>query len=47
MSLDSMVSKEKTTTGQWTMEKIKTSYAHVLPGDGCLAGKYKTEMTSQ
>ena len=44
MAIDSIVTTEKTAAEQWTMERIKTSYADVFTGDGwevsggCLMG---------
>lgn len=46
MTIDSIITAGKPTTGQWTMEQIKTSYADVFTGDGCLGGKYKMEVDS-
>uniref|UniRef100_A0AAQ4NR87 ribonuclease H n=2 Tax=Gasterosteus aculeatus aculeatus TaxID=481459 RepID=A0AAQ4NR87_GASAC len=45
MAMDSIITTGKPTTG-WTMEQIKTSYADVFTGDGCLGGKYKMEVDS-
>ena len=46
MTIDSIVTTGKPATEQWTIEKIKTSYADVFTGDSCLEGKYKMDMHS-
>ena len=46
MTIDSIVTAGKPTTEQWTIEQIKTSYADVFTGDGCLEGEYKIEVDS-
>lgn len=45
MANDSNVTKEKDTEGQWTFEKIKTGFAEVFKGDGCLEGRDKTDVS--
>ncbi|KAK7891393.1 hypothetical protein WMY93_023356 [Mugilogobius chulae] len=44
MAIDSIVTKEEDTKGQWTLEQIKTDFADVFTGDGCLEGEYRMEV---
>lgn len=44
LAIDSIVTTEKPATSQWSLEQIKTEYADVFRGDGCLEGEYKIEI---
>lgn len=44
LAIDSIVTAEKPASTQWTMGQIKTEYADVFTGDGCLKGEYIMEM---
>ena len=44
MAIDSIVTSEKPTDGQWTLAQIQADYADVFSGDGCLEGEYKMEI---
>ncbi|XP_023816251.1 uncharacterized protein LOC111948290 [Oryzias latipes] len=44
MALDSIVTSQTPSQEQWTLEQIKTEYADVFTGDGCLDGVYKVEI---
>lgn len=41
LKIDSIVTTEKPATSQWSLQQIKTEYADVFTGDGCLEGEYK------
>lgn len=45
-TLMTIVTTGKPATEQWAIEQIKTSYADVFTGDGCLEGKYKMDVDS-
>ncbi|KAL0159196.1 hypothetical protein M9458_042921, partial [Cirrhinus mrigala] len=44
LAIDSIVTTEKPVTSQWSLQQIKTEYADVFTGDGCLEGEYKIEI---
>uniref|UniRef100_A0A8C7YWC8 Gypsy retrotransposon integrase-like protein 1 n=1 Tax=Oryzias sinensis TaxID=183150 RepID=A0A8C7YWC8_9TELE len=44
MALDSIVTSQTPSQEQWTLEQIRTEYADVFTGDGCLDGVYKVEI---
>lgn len=44
MAIDSIVTRERDTKGQWTLEQIKSDFADVFTGDCCLEGEYKMEV---
>lgn len=44
MAIDSIVTTERDTKGQWIMEQIKKDFSDVFTGDGCLEGEYKMEV---
>lgn len=44
IAIDSIVTTEKPTTSQWSLQQIKTDYADVFEGDGCLEGENRIEI---
>ncbi|XP_023818302.1 uncharacterized protein LOC101156138 isoform X1 [Oryzias latipes] len=44
ITMDSIVTKGEDANGKWTFEQIKTDFADVFTGDGCLEGEYKMEL---
>lgn len=44
LAIDSIVSTEKPSSSQWSLQQIKAEYADVFMGDGCLEGEYKIEI---
>lgn len=41
LATDSIVTTEKPETTQWSLQQIKTDFADVFGGDGCLEGEYR------
>ncbi|KAL6455331.1 hypothetical protein MHYP_G00362250 [Metynnis hypsauchen] len=44
LAIDSIVKKEESEGGQWTLEEIMTEFEDVFTGDGCLQGEYVIEI---
>ncbi|KAL7863151.1 hypothetical protein SRHO_G00121350 [Serrasalmus rhombeus] len=44
LAIDSIVKKEESEGGQWTLEEIMTEFKDVFTGDGCLQGEYVIEI---
>lgn len=44
LPIDSIVTIEKPTINQWSLQQIKTEYADVFNADCCLEGEYRIKI---